>query len=246
MKKVLFSVMLLVVFGFCSSAHAFLPLPVGSILNKVAHDAVVDMTDAPSPAFLGLVEVFNELYEKQITKEQTKSMWKAFGRRLYDIDDAIRVFNQMTKSMKVEDPQVSYIKNDNRYAGDVLFCTADELRDESKGKMLYVHIDEDQVEFESDFLAEMASSTVRSVLGYSVYGIKSTAAQQMDTAIVVKNGVVETDSGEKQADFKQLADISDYIISFETEKLARQLEQQGEKDELDDYLEQLRKEVKKE
>ncbi|HHV43017.1 MAG TPA: hypothetical protein GXX72_09335 [Clostridiaceae bacterium] len=244
MKKVLFSVVLLAVFVFASSAHAF--FPVGSIIRQVAYDAVEGMSDSPTPAFLGLVETFNNLYEKEITEAQAKSMWKAFGRRLYDVDDAVRVFNQMTKSMKVEPVEINYIKNDNRYAGDVLFCTPEELQAESKGKILYVHIDEDQVEAESAFLSEMASSMVRSVLGYHIYGLKSAVAQQMDTAIVVKNGVVETESGVKPVDFKQLADISDYIVSFKSERLTEKLKEQGEKDELDDYLEQLRKEVKKE
>jgi len=245
MKKVLFSVVLLVVFVFVSSAHAF--FPVGSIIRQIANDAVDEMADSPSPAFLGLVETFNDLYEKEITEAQAKSMWKAFGRRLYDVDDAVRVFNQMTKSMKVEAAEMNYIKNDNGYAGDVLFCTPEELQAESKDKILYVHVDEDQVEAESEFMSEMASTMVTSVLGYYIYGTKSAVAQQMDTAIVVKDGMVETKSGTKPVDFQQLADISDYIISFKSEKLLiEKSEEQGEKDELDEYMEQLRKEVKKE
>jgi len=245
MKKVLFYVVLLVIFVFASSAHAF--FPVGSIIRQVANNAVEEMADSPSPAFLGLVETFNDLYEKEITEAQAKSMWKAFGRRLYDVDDAVRVFNQMTKSMKVEAAEMNYIKNDNGYAGDVLFCTPEELQAESKDKILYVHIDEDQVEAESEFMSEMASTMVTSVLGYYIYGTKSAVAQQMDTAIVVKDGMVETKSGTKPVDFQQLADISDYIISFKSEKLLiEKSEEQGEKDELDEYMEQLRKEVKKE
>jgi len=129
----------------------------------------------------------------------------------------------------------------------VLFCTPEELQAESKDKILYVHVDEDQVEAESEFMSEMASTMVTSVLGYYIYGTKSAVAQQMDTAIVVKDGMVETKSGTKPVDFQQLADISDYIISFKSEKLLiEKSEEQGEKDELDEYMEQLRKEVKKE
>jgi len=235
-----FPIVLLVIFFFTSTAHAF--FPVGSIIRKVAYDAVEEATDVPSPAFLGLVEVFNNLYDKEITEAQAKSMWKSFGRRLYDFDDALRVFDRMTRSMKVEPAEIACLKDNNRYAGNVIFCTAEELEAASKGSILYVHIDEDQVEAESALLAEMASSTVRAVLGYNIYGVKSAAAGQMDAAIVVKDGVVETEKGEKSADFEQLVDISDYIVSFKSEKLVKSEEQ----DELDSYLEQLRQEVKKE
>ena len=67
----------------------------------------------------------------------------------------------------------------------------------------------------------MASSTVRAVLGYNIYGVKSAVAGQMDAAIVVKDGVVETEKGEKSVDFEQLVDISDYIVSFKSEKLVK-------------------------
>lgn len=235
-----FPIVLLVIFFFTSTAHAF--FPVGSIIRKVAYDAVEEATDVPSPAFLGLVEVFNNLYDKEITEAQAKSMWKSFGRRLYDFDDVLRVFDRMTRSMKVEPAEIACLKDNNRYAGNVIFCTAEELEAASKGSILYVHIDEDQVEAESTLLAEMASSTVRSILGYNIYGVKSAVAGQMDTAIVVKDGVVETEKGEKSVDFEQLVDISDYIVSFKSEKLVKSEEQ----DELDSYLEQLRQEVKKE
>jgi len=235
-----FPIVLLVIFFFTSTAHAF--FPVGSIIRKVAYDAVEEATDVPSPAFLGLVEVFNNLYDKEITEAQARSMWKSFGRRLYDFDDVLRVFDRMTKSMKVEPAEIACLKDNNRYAGNVIFCTAEELEAASKGSILYVHIDEDQVEAESTLLAEMASSTVRAVLGYNIYGVKSAVAGQMDAAIVVKDGVVETEKGEKSVDFEQLVDISDYIVSFKSEKLVKSEEQ----DELDSYLEQLRQEVKKE
>lgn len=235
-----FPIVLLVIFFFTSTAHAF--FPVGSIIRKVAYDAVEEATDVPSPAFLGLVEVFNNLYDKEITEAQARSMWKSFGRRLYDFDDVLRVFDRMTKSMKVEPAEIACLKDNNRYAGNVIFCTAEELEAASKGSILYVHIDEDQVEAESTLLAEMASSTVRSILGYNIYGVKSAVAGQMDAAIVVKDGVVETEKGEKSVDFEQLVDISDYIVSFKSEKLVKSEEQ----DELDSYLEQLRQEVKKE
>ncbi len=235
-----FPIVLLVIFFFTSTAHAF--FPVGSIIRKVAYDAVEEATDVPSPAFLGLVEVFNNLYDKEITEAQAKSMWKSFGRRLYDFDDVLRVFDRMTRSMKVEPAEIACLKDNNRYAGNVIFCTAEELEAASKGSILYVHIDEDQVEAESTLLAEMASSTVRAVLGYNIYGVKSAVAGQMDAAIVVKDGVVETEKGEKSVDFEQLVDISDYIVSFKSEKLVKSEEQ----DELDSYLEQLRQEVKKE
>lgn len=235
-----FPIVLLVIFFFTSTAHAF--FPVGSIIRKVAYDAVEEATDVPSPAFLGLVEVFNNLYDKEITEAQAKSMWKSFGRRLYDFDDVLRVFDRMTRSMKVEPAEIACLKDNNRYAGNVIFCTAEELEAASKGSILYVHIDEDQVEAESTLLAEMASSTVRSILGYNIYGVKSAVAGQMDAAIVVKDGVVETEKGEKSVDFEQLVDISDYIVSFKSEKLVKSEEQ----DELDSYLEQLRQEVKKE
>jgi len=235
-----FPIVLLVIFFFTSTAHAF--FPVGSIIRKVAYDAVEEATDVPSPAFLGLVEVFNNLYDKEITEAQAKSMWKSFGRRLYDFDDVLRVFDRMTKSMKVEPAEIACLKDNNRYAGNVIFCTAEELEAASKESILYVHIDEDQVEAESTLLAEMASSTVRAVLGYNIYGVKSAVAGQMDAAIVVKDGVVETEKGEKSVDFEQLVDISDYIVSFKSEKLVKSEEQ----DELDSYLEQLRQEVKKE
>lgn len=235
-----FPIVLLVIFFFTSAAHAF--FPVGSIIRKVAYDAVEEATDVPSPAFLGLVEVFNNLYDKEITEAQARSMWKSFGRRLYDFDDVLRVFDRMTKSMKVEPAEIACLKDNNRYAGNVIFCTAEELEAASKGSILYVHIDEDQVEAESTLLAEMASSTVRSILGYNIYGVKSAVAGQMDAAIVVKDGVVETEKGEKSVDFEQLVDISDYIVSFKSEKLVKSEEQ----DELDSYLEQLRQEVKKE
>lgn len=235
-----FPIVLLVIFFFTSTAHAF--FPVGSIIRKVAYDAVEEATDVPSPAFLGLVEVFNNLYDKEITEAQAKSMWKSFGRRLYDFDDVLRVFDRMTRSMKVEPAEIACLKDNNRYAGNVIFCTAEELEAASKGSILYVHIDEDQVEAESTLLAEMASSTVRAVLGYNIYGVKSAVAGQMDAAIVVKDGVVETEKGEKSVDFEQIVDISDYIVSFKSEKLVKSEEQ----DELDSYLEQLRQEVKKE
>lgn len=235
-----FPIMLLVIFFFTSTAHAF--FPVGSIIRKVAYDAVEEATDVPSPAFLGLVEVFNNLYDKEITEAQARSMWKSFGRRLYDFDDVLRVFDRMTKSMKVEPAEIACLKDNNRYAGNVIFCTAEELEAASKGSILYVHIDEDQVEAESTLLSEMASSTVRAVLGYNIYGVKSAVAGQMDAAIVVKDGIVETEKGEKSVDFEQLVDISDYIVSFKSEKLVKSEEQ----DELDSYLEQLRQEVKKE
>lgn len=235
-----FPIVLLVIFFFTSTAHAF--FPVGSIIRKVAYDAVEEATDVPSPAFLGLVEVFNNLYDKEITEAQAKSMWKSFGRKLYDFDDVLRVFDRMTRSMKVEPAEIACLKDNNRYAGNVIFCTAEELEAASKGSILYVHIDEDQVEAESTLLAEMASSTVRSILGYNIYGVKSAVAGQMDAAIVVKDGVVETEKGEKSVDFEQLVDISDYIVSFKSEKLVKSEEQ----DELDSYLEQLRQEVKKE
>lgn len=235
-----FPIVLLVIFFFTSTAHAF--FPVGSIIRKVAYDAVEEATDVPSPAFLGLVEVFNNLYDREITEAQAKSMWKSFGRRLYDFDDVLRVFDRMTRSMKVEPAEIACLKDNNRYAGNVIFCTAEELEAASKGSILYVHIDEDQVEAESTLLAEMASSTVRAVLGYNIYGVKSAVAGQMDAAIVVKDGVVETEKGEKSVDFEQLVDISDYIVSFKSEKLVKSEEQ----DELDSYLEQLRQEVKKE
>ena len=235
-----FPIVLLVIFFFTSTAHAF--FPVGSIIRKVAYDAVEEATDVPSPAFLSLVEVFNNLYDKEITEAQAKSMWKSFGRRLYDFDDVLRVFDRMTRSMKVEPAEIACLKDNNRYAGNVIFCTAEELEAASKGSILYVHIDEDQVEAESTLLAEMASSTARAVLGYNIYGVKSAVAGQMDTAIVVKDGVVETEKGEKSVDFEQLVDISDYIVSFRSEKLVKSEEQ----DELDSYLEQLRQEVKKE
>ena len=235
-----FPIVLLVIFFFTSAAHAF--FPVGSIIRKVAYDAVEEATDVPSPAFLSLVEVFNNLYDKEIKEAQAKSMWKSFGRRLYDFDDVLRVFDRMTRSMKVEPAEIACLKDNNRYAGNVIFCTAEELEAASKGSILYVHIDEDQVEAESTLLSEMASSTVRAVLGYNIYGVKSAVAGQMDAAIVVKDGVVETEKGEKSVDFEQLVDISDYIVSFKSEKLVKSEEQ----DELDSYLEQLRQEVKKE
>ena len=97
MKKVLLSV--LAVLLVCSQAHAFFN-PVDLIMDVAAQEAERSIRETPSPAFLGIIQVYNMTCDRPVTENMVKDYWKAFGKTLKDPDDALTLFAKVAQSRR--------------------------------------------------------------------------------------------------------------------------------------------------
>jgi len=247
MKKVLLSV--LAVLLVCSQAHAFFN-PVDLIMDVAAQEAERSIRETPSPAFLGIIQVYNMTCDRPVTENMVKDYWKAFGKTLEDPDDALTLFAKVAQSRKadLEPVKVDYLKNLERFSRNVAFCTGEELREAVEGgAILYVHFDETLTQNKE--MADAVYSMALPFLGHN-FRLGRPLEKQSDNALVVaktRNGkaVIDTAEGEKELDFDSLIEVSDYVLAFDSPKWRESVQAvREEKDELDSYMDQLRQEVK--
>lgn len=247
MKKVLLSV--LAVLLVCSQAHAFFN-PVDLIMDVAAQEAERSIRETPSPAFLGIIQVYNMTCDKPVTENMVKDYWKAFGKTLEDPDDALTLFAKVAQSRRadLEPVKVDYLKNLERFSRNVAFCTGEELREAVEGgAILYVHFDETLTQNKE--MADAVYSMALPFLGHN-FRLGRPLEKQSDNALVVaetRNGkaVIDTAEGEKELDFDSLIEVSDYVLAFDSPKWRESAQAvREEKDELDSYMDQLRQEVK--
>lgn len=247
MKKVLLSV--LAVLLVCSQAHAFFN-PVDLIMDVAAQEAERSIRETPSPAFLGIIQVYNMTCDRPVTENMVKDYWKAFGKTLEDPDDALTLFAKVAQSRKadLEPVKVDYLKNLERFSRNVAFCTGEELQEAVEGgAILYVHFDETLTQNKE--MADAVYSMALPFLGHN-FRLGRPLEKQSDNALVVaktRNGkaVIDTAEGEKELDFDSLIEVSDYVLAFDSPKWRESVQAvQEEKDELDSYMDQLRQEVK--
>lgn len=247
MKKVLLSV--LAVLLVCSQAHAFFN-PVDLIMDVAAQEAERSIRETPSPAFLGIIQVYNMTCDRPVTENMVKDYWKAFGKTLEDPDDALTLFAKVAQSRRadLEPVKVDYLKNLERFSRNVAFCTGEELQEAVEGgAILYVHFDETLTQNKE--MADAVYSMALPFLGHN-FRLGRPLEKQSDNALVVaktRNGkaVIDTAEGEKELDFDSLIEVSDYVLAFDSPKWRESVQAvQEEKDELDSYMDQLRQEVK--
>lgn len=247
MKKVLLSV--LAVLLVCSQAHAFFN-PVDLIMDVAAQEAERSIRETPSPAFLGIIQVYNMTCDRPVTENMVKDYWKAFGKTLEDPDDALTLFAKVAQSRRadLEPVKVDYLKNLERFSRNVAFCTGEELREAVEGgAILYVHFDETLTQNKE--MADVVYSMALPFLGHN-FRLGRPLEKQSDNALVVaktRNGkaVIDTTEGEKELDFDSLIEVSDYVLAFDSPKWRESAQAvREEKDELDSYMDQLRQEVK--
>jgi len=247
MKKVLLSV--LAVLLVCSQAHAFFN-PVDLIMDVAAQEAERSIRETPSPAFLGIIQVYNMTCDRPVTENMVKDYWKAFGKTLEDPDDALTLFAKVAQSRKadLEPVKVDYLKNLERFSRNVAFCTGEELQEAVEGgAILYVHFDETLTQNKE--MADAVYSMALPFLGHN-FRLGRPLEKQSDNALVVaktRNGkaVIDTAEGEKELDFDSLIEVSDYVLAFDSPKWRESAQAvREEKDELDSYMDQLRQEVK--
>lgn len=247
MKKVLLSV--LAVLLVCSQAHAFFN-PVDLIMDVAAQEAERSIRETPSPAFLGIIQVYNMTCDKPVTENMVKDYWKAFGKTLEDPDDALTLFAKIAQSRRadLEPVKVDYLKNLERFSRNVAFCTGEELQESVEGgAILYVHFDETLTQNKE--MADVVYSMALPFLGHN-FRLGRPLEKQNDSALVVaktRNGkaVIDTAEGEKELDFDSLIEVSDYVLAFDSPKWRESAQAvREEKDELDSYMDQLRQEVK--
>ncbi len=247
MKKVLLSV--LAVLLVCSQAHAFFN-PVDLIMDVAAQEAERSIRETPSPAFLGIIQVYNMTCDRPVTENMVKDYWKAFGKTLEDPDDALTLFAKVAQSRRadLEPVKVDYLKNLERFSRNVAFCTGEELREAVEGgAILYVHFDETLTQNKE--MADAVYSMALPFLGHN-FRLGRPLEKQSDNALVVaktRNGkaVIDTTEGEKELDFDSLIEVSDYVLAFDSPKWRESAQAvREEKDELDSYMDQLRQEVK--
>ena len=249
MKKVLLSV--LAVLLVCSQAHAFFN-PVDLIMDVAAQELERNLKETPTPAFLGIIQVYNMTCDRPVTENMVKDYWKAFGKTLEDPDDALTLFAKVAQSRKadLEPVKVDCLKNIPKYSRNVAFCTGEELREAVEGgAILYVHYDETVAQAGDKAMTDAFYSMM-----VPVYGFYASYARpfefESDNALVVaktRNGkaVIDTAEGEKELDFDSLIEVSDYVLAFDSPKWRESAQAvREEKDELDSYMDQLRQEVK--
>jgi len=237
MKKVLLSV--LAVLLVCSQAHAFFN-PVDLIMDVAAQEAERSIRETPSPAFLGIIQVYNMTCDRPVTENMVKDYWKAFGKTLEDPDDALTLFAKVAQSRKadLEPVKVDYLKNLERFSRNVAFCTGEELREAVEGgAILYVHFDETLTQNKE--MADAVYSMALPFLGHN-FRLGRPLEKQSDNALVVaktRNGkaVIDTTEGEKELDFDSLIEVSDYVLAFDSPKWRESAQAvREEKDELDE------------
>jgi len=255
MKRAVLAVMM--VLAVCTPSFAFFFDPVSTILNAASQAAVEEAKETPSPAFLKLIEVYNMLCENKVTPNQVKVLWKAIGGSFDTIDDAGWTFKKLMSARKAkEDVWIAYCWNTQpTLSSGLLLADPEQIAEDiDQGYILFAHLDEEKLEAQSDLVSDMAFHMAFPLLGYGAGNISRALTRQMDYAIVVteRNGdkaVVRTPEGEKEMSFAQLAEISDYIMVFDspTWQKRRQatVQEAQEKSELEAYMEQLEKEVKK-
>jgi len=157
------------------------------------------------------------------------------------------------RAKKSEDEiEIDLVKNnDRRY--DIILCSAEELKEEAeKGKLLYVHVDEDYMESDREMATEAVYSFIGPFLGMNFQEKRSLNRglyAQMDIAMVItgvkgNKALIWTPKGEQEMDFSYLVSASDFILSFDSPKLRAKEREIQEKSEVDSYMEQLRKEIK--
>jgi len=258
MKRAVAVLAVLAVMTVCSPSFAFFFDPVSTILNAASQAAVEEAKETPSPAFLKLIEVYNMLCERQIEPNQIKVLWKAIGGTFDTIDDAGWTFKKLMSARKAkEDVWIAYCWNTQpTLSSGLLLAAPDEIAEEiNQGHILYAHLDEDKLSTQSEVVSQMAYKMAFPLLGYDAGSLRRAVSRQMDYAIVVteKKGdkaVVRTPEGEKEMSFAQLAEISDYIMVFDSptwqKRRQAMVQETQEKSELEAYMEQLEKEVKKE
>jgi len=255
MKRVVLAV--LAVMMVCSPSFAFFFDPVSTILDAASQAAVEEAKETPSPAFVKLVEVYNMMCEKQIEPNQIKVLWKAIGGTFDTIDDAGWTFKKLMSARKAEeDVLIAYCWNtqptlDSR----LLLATADEIADNiDQGYVLFAHLDEEKLEAQSDLVSDMAFQMAYPLLGYGTGNLTRALNRQMDYAIVIteRNGdkaVARTPEGEKEMKFSELIEVCDYIMVFDSptwqKRRQAMVQETQEKSELEAYMDQLEKEVKK-
>jgi hypothetical protein len=257
MKKAVAVLAVLAVMTVCSPSFAFFFDPVSTILDAASKAAVEEAKETPSPAFVKLVEVYNMMCERQIEPNQIKALWKAIGGTFDTIDDAGWTFKKLMSARKAEeDVLIAYCWNtqptlDSR----LLLATADEIADNiDQGYVLFAHLDEDKLSTQSDLVSDMAFQMAYPLLGYGTGNLTRALNRQMDYAIVIteRNGdkaVARTSEGEKEMKFSELIEVCDYIMVFDSptwqKRRQAMVQETQEKSELEAYMDQLEKEVKK-
>ena len=254
MKKLFLAGLALVL--FVSPSFAFFD-PVGTIMNLATQESTRSLRETPSPAFAGLVKIYNETCERQVDENQAKDLWKgvfsSMGTYIEDAGDALRYFEMIMRAKKSEDEiEIDLVKNNERRY-DIILCSAEELKEEAEtGKLLYVHVDEDYMESDREMASEAVYSFIGPFLGIgtgSKWALRRDLYVQMDVAMVVtgvkgNKALVWTPKGEQEMDFSYLVSVSDFILSFDSPKLRAKEREIQEKSEVDSYMEQLRKEIK--
>ena len=226
-----------------------------SLLNLAISASMVDSENEPSPAFVSLTMVYNELFnEKKLTSGMAKDLWKALKEpELTYVGYMIDTLSEICEARNVTEAEelgIYIVKNTKKGSSfNIKMCSPEEFRDEiAQGKIAYVHITKDLV---SQTGEEEFMNTMSHFLGIRQYWLAaaSNAPNQTDVAFVVtgiKDGKALVFNGkeETEADFEDIVNSSDYIVAFSSPKLQVRIEQEQNKSETEDYLEKIRQEVK--
>lgn len=252
MKKAIATVFVLTVLCFPSAGFAFFNPT--DLLDLAISASTQETAETPSPAFVSLTTVYNELFgEKELSPGMVKDLWTALeAPDLSYVGDMLDTLGDICAARNVteaEGLEIGIAKNTRKTRSFAIkMCTAEEFRDEiSQGKIAYVHVMEDP---SSEMGKDEFMSMVSRVFTVRQYWLASDAiSNQSDVAFVVvgmKNGKALVFNGKEEVEmsFEDIVNVSDYIVTFSSPDLQVRIEQEQNKSEMEDYLEKIRKEVK--
>ena len=252
MKKAIVTAFVLTVLCFPSASFAFFDPT--DLLDLAISASMQETAETPSPAFVSLTTVYNELFgEKELSPGMVKDLWTALEEPdLSRVENMIDILSNICAARNVteaEGLEIGIAKNTRRSSACAIkMCTPEEFRDEiSQGKIAYVHVMEDP---ESEIGKDEFMSMVSRVFTVRQYWLANDAiTNQSDVAFVVtgmKNGKALIFNGKEEVEmsFEDVVNIANYIVTFSSPKLQVRIEQEQNKSEAEDYLEKIRKEVK--
>lgn len=256
MKKAIATVFVLTVLCFPSAGFAFFDPT--DLLDLAISASTQETAETPSPAFVSLTTVYNELFgEKELSPGMVKDLWTALeAPDLSYVGDMLDTLSDICAARNVteaEGLEIGIAKNTRKTRSFAIkMCTAEEFRDEiSQGKIAYVHVSSAKTDpAGADITEDLMYKIIRPMTGYGTYrNLANTTLDQMDVAFVVMGmkgdkALVFNGKEEVEMSFEDVVNAANYIVTFSSPDLQVRIEQEQNKSEAEDYLEKIRKEVK--
>ncbi len=249
MRKVIAVLVLVILFIPSVSLAFFDPT---RLLDLAITASMQESAEAPSPAFVSLTTVYNELFsEKRLTSGMVKDLWTALKEpELIYIEDMLDTLGEICSARNITEAEglkIGIVKNTRKtHSFNIKMCTAEELKDEiAQGKIAYVHVAKDSAR---ETGTEELIKTINPLFNIrQYYLVNDTASNQADIAFVItgmkdSKALVSNNEGEVEIDFGKIVNTADYIVAFDSPKLQTQKQ---EKSETEDYFEKIKREVKK-